>query len=202
MCPPGYKGSYGGCSDNYDNRTELNQDHVYYTEGDLRIGGPGGGTVIHGQIVFVAEGNIIITGDIRKSDNTRFPGEGDGEEFVSSSTAHQAILITRNDVIIDPVAVADNNLVLEAMIIAPKGQLIPPRGLDLAVRQNLSLDFKGSLIISSLNSTPRLPEVFIDRRSYSYDVDLRDNPPPYLPAIAEIYYQLEQTVRLPPLFKK
>lgn len=196
--PPGYTDAGGGCTkligDTYANHTCDNTHHIYYSAGDINIGN----AVIHGQIIFVSgTGNINITGSIVSADvSADLPGTG----AASSSTAHQAVLITRQDVIIKNTLDTSGNAQLteniQAMILAPHGQLKAEEYNPTTLHSRLSLNFKGALILGHLPSAPpgNLASVFkgTNGRVYGYMNTLKTNPPPYLPAIIDIYYSSEE----------
>jgi hypothetical protein len=188
--PPGYSDySTNQTGDVYTGHTQLNSQHVYYSTGDMMIQG-----TVHGQVLFVAAGNIHITGNLLvATDTSWYPGQG----MESSSTAHQAVLMTRGNVIIDntlpvnPPAVT--TLSIQAMIIAPYGTLVPTSYGDDMKHSALALDFLGSMIVGTPRSTPSLPSIFRYSRTYGYMTSLKTNPPPDLPSLAEIYCALEET---------
>ncbi len=234
--PPGYTNALMG-GDNNPNHTNVNADHVYYCAGNIQIGS----ATIHGQILFVSSNSITITGPIRKYGNTAptdFPGYG----APSSSTAHEAVLITRQDVHIsntfwtsfDPNFASTQAAceTIEAMIMAPGGTMIADLYKDSIgntydiLHQHLKLNFKGSMILQT--AMYNFPDVFngppqsgppitwttcyaandpiainagdsaaisqSPPRSYTYDTDFKNYPPPDLPALSQVHLSLEQTL--------
>lgn len=193
--PPGFEGAdtFAFPSTDYyaaaaaPGHSNRNPDHVYYYSGDMSIEG-----TVHGQVLFVSGGNIYISSSLVVATDAFFPGAG----FPSSSTAHQAVLITRGNVIIQnsltvpPVGTITEKI--QAFILAPTGQLIP-QVYDASSESRLALDFQGSLILSTLQSNPRITSVFQASRKYSYMDSLSTNPPPYIPCVVDIYYSLEQS---------
>jgi hypothetical protein len=198
LFPPGYTNG-GGCTklagDTYADHTCDNAQHVYYFPGDVTIGD----VITHGQVVIVSAGNIKITGNIVSANPMDdLPGAGEA----SSSTAHQCVLITRNDVVVtnDYYKVTDvgqKTQTIQALILAPHGQLSAQQYNPTTIHANLSLNFKGSLILGHLPSVPpgNFASVFqgAGGRVYSYMDTLKTNPPPALPAIIDIYYSEEET---------
>lgn len=196
--PPGYEDA-GTCPANDDYaHTGSNADHVYFVSGDLFIRGR-----VHGQILFVATGDIHITGDLVKApDDDCLPGAG--EFRASSSTAHQAVLITPNKVVIDKdaffgVGNTESRVVsataeekIQAMIMAPNASFDAKPYDDIVNHERLGLNVNGSLILSEIGGS--FPIIFKRSRIYSYDTSFRDNPPPYLPALTEIFYTIEENV--------
>lgn len=189
--PPGYQ--EGSCNklsgDLYAPHTCVNVDHVYYSAMSMQIEG-----IIHGQILFVSEGDIHIRGKLESADvSAALPGAG----FASSSTAHQAILITPKDVIIDnsyyQVAWSTQAVQnIQALVLAPHGKILATLYDPATPHAFLSLNFKGSLILNTQPSN--FSNVFNgdSKRIYSYMDTLKTNPPPYIPAITEIFYSIEE----------
>ncbi len=185
--PPGYTGGQA-LLDHYANHNVTdNDDHVYYCSGDLTLEG-----VVHGQVLFVATGDIHISSALVSAPVTSWlPGAG----VVSSSTAHQAILLTRGRVIVDktftpegtvPAAIKTERV--QALVMAPNGQLLATPYSTAGIRDKLAIEFTGSMI---LDSSPDITNTF-KTRAYIYMNSLNTNPPPYLPALADIMYQFEK----------
>ncbi len=178
--------------------SEDNADHVYYCTGTMVLQGK-----IHGQILFVAEDSIRITGNL-ESEHLNTTGTFPGDGLVSSSTAHQAILIAKNNIIINntfvamdfnpPVNVYDTFVatqIVQAVFFAPNGYTYAKDyNRNANIHSHLSLDFTGSLI---LGESPVFDNVFVFNRTYQYMDSLRTNPPPYLPAIIDIFHSAEET---------
>jgi hypothetical protein len=180
------------------NHTFTNEDHVYFCNGDMFVEG-----LIHGQVLFVATGDIYITGNLQSSTEPNFPGEG--ANHVSSSTAHQGIFMTRKNVHIDdtfvpygmvpPVPVTEY---VEGLFIAPNGTMAaqaygdPVLGGTNEIHDNISLAFNGAMI---LGKNPNLSSVFANA-TFSYMDSLRTNPPPDLPSLSNIVYSFEETFGL------
>ncbi|MFN0117442.1 MAG: hypothetical protein ACKVQC_03995 [Elusimicrobiota bacterium] len=172
-------------------RTCDNEEHIYYSANSMRIDGE-----VNGQVLFVSERDIFITGNL-----TINPGIGPypGDPLPSSSTAHQAILITRGNVIISSTYYtgAPVTQTIQALVMAPHGRLIASIYADLTAPANMKLIFSGSMI---LGSTPQsIPDVYNDLtggtppRTYSYMNSLKTSPPPFIPVTSEIIYSIEKT---------
>jgi hypothetical protein len=204
--PPGYEGgkiTSGFFPDTYARHTSDNRDHVYYCPGDMSIEGR-----VIGQVVFVATGTIRITGSIiSDSNNLLFPlPTMPGATFASSSTAHQAVLITRKNVIItkdfyDTGVGGQQVQTIEALIMAPQGMLSAEPYTNTATHLNLKLIFTGSMILGAIANNPpyNFATVFdsstaVPKRIYKYMTSLKTNPPPYLPAVTDIFYSFEEVV--------
>lgn len=192
--PPGYS-DFAGCQpgDHYcdpslPGHTTDNRQHVYFYDGDMSVEG-----TVHGQVLFVATGDIHITSNVFVSTDPNFPGESSPD----GSEANQAVFITTGNVIIEPnmdvQPPAVKTQTLQALFIAPHGSLIPRTYSDPLFYDYLSLDFTGSLIVSSMQTDPSLPEIFRNGRTYRYMESLRTHPPPYLPVVTEIYFMIEET---------
>lgn len=202
--PPGYVGSaIAGYPDNYAKHTSTNADHVYYCHNNMYVAG-----TVFGQVIFVTTNTIFISSDLVKSTSLSFPGEGSTSAYASSSTAHQAVLITRHDVIISTgfwgpyVAGQFKTQRIEAMVLAPHGTLgvveyqdpNPVTNLNNEIHENLQLKYKGSLVVGSNPEPGNVFQGGTPPREYQYDTDFRDHPPPYLPALADIHYVFEETI--------
>jgi hypothetical protein len=183
--PPGYVGNAPP--------NDSNLDHVYFCGGDMTIEG-----VIHGQIVFVSTGNIIISSSVVSSTDPNFPGQGSSSIHVGSSTAHQGVFITRQNIIIAntflttpttvPPLVATQRI--EGLFISPNGTIVTQLYTDPA-HLMLALNFNGAMI---LGSNPPISSVFKNGgTTYSYMTTLQTNPPPDLPNLAGIDFTLEET---------
>jgi hypothetical protein len=196
--PPGFDGadSFSSPTDKYKvpltpGHTTLNAHHIYYYDGDMKIEG-----TVHGQVLFVATGNIYISSSLVVSTDL---GDMPGAGFASSSTAHQAVLITRGNVYIQSnLQIPPTGTITEyiqALILAPNGKFIPQNYTDLFSHPRLALDFEGALILSTMKNSPdpALTSVFQAGRTYRYMDSLRTNPPPYLPYVVDIYYSLEDS---------
>ncbi len=193
--PPGYTTNLDPNYDRYARHSNLNEDHVYYcndTVNGMKVQG-----IVHGQVLFVSEGDIHITGNITSAAAGDLPGAGSA----SSSTAHQAILITPKSVVIDNTYyeagwTTQETQSIQALIIAPEGELYPRPYLNTAIHSRLSLNFLGSLILGHLSSNPptNLRSVFDGSagRVYAYMESLKNNPPPYIPTIRQIHYSFEE----------
>ena len=148
---------------------------------------------IHGQILFVSEGDIQITGKLTNAGGPPFPGTG-----ILASKADQAVLITQHDVVMENQNFTSEPFVVKAFVLAPNGRFYgepkpPPAGPGGPYK---SLDFEGAVIISEPGTNGNnfgavfnctLPGC----RSYKYMQSLKDAPPPYLPSVAETYWYLE-----------
>ena len=198
--PPGYQtaGCVPDVQDTYPDHTCDNTHHIYYSTSDIRLEG-----IIHGQVLFVSEKDIYISSSlvsmswsVAPPSLAEFPGDG----FVSSSTAHQAILITRGNIVIDntfytggPNPVSSSTQTIHAIMFCPNGSLITNSYGDDSIHDKLNLSFTGSMILGNLPLTPpSLPSVFGENRTYNYMDTLRSNPPPYLPIIAEVFHSFEE----------
>ncbi|MCB4755743.1 MAG: hypothetical protein LHV69_01685 [Elusimicrobia bacterium] len=171
--------------------TRDNREHVYYFNGDIDIGDPAMDTVVHGQVLMVANGNIYLHGNVTVSIDTTYPGRG--QQF--ESTANQLVLIpgTRGTVFIQndiPVSPPETEQKIEALVLAPNGTFRAIAHEPTSDHQYLVLSFKGATI---LGSGVNFGEVFIKGRSYQYDPTLKDNPPPYLPPLLIIYNQFQHS---------
>lgn len=214
--PPGYVGGIAG-GDPYVNHTNNNFDHVYY------CAGPGamtiGNVMVFGQVLFVAEGDIRITGNIYSESNASATMPGGGATNISSSTANQAVLITKANVVLTrnfhPADTLTYLETVEAMIMAPHGSLsAEPYGEYTYdgggavtgtawgtpdMHTKLRLLISSSMIFARVESNPpnNLPTVFqapgLNPRTYKYMQSLKDHPPFYMPALAEIHWQYEET---------
>ena len=168
----------------------------------------------------MAEGDIRITGNIYSESNPEASFPGAGVSNVSSSTAHQAVLITKANVVLTrnfhPGDAATYLETVEAMIMAPHGSLSAEPygeynydafGNPTTVRwgtpdvhARLRLLISSSMIFARVESNPpnNLPTVFqapgANPRTYQYMQSLKDKPPFYMPALAEIHWQYEETV--------
>lgn len=210
--PPGYEGTepnLNGTSyaDNYAFHTTNNEHHIYYSSITMVIGNRNllNPVRIHGQVLFVSAGDIILQGDIRSVDDGLdwLPGAG----YISSSTAHQAVFMTAGNIIIDPSymngAPRGSTMTVQGLLFAPNGALTVNNTLDDATLWNLNhcYNFKGSEVLGTIDLQPRnLPTQFRGPRYYEYMSTLKDKPPPYLPAFAEIYYSLEEITKSHNLF--
>ncbi len=192
--PPGYSDfTTNEAGDTYNDsggnslHTTENTQHVYFFDGDIYLQGR-----VHGQVLFVATGDIHITGDLRCADNAEaLPGGGAAD----SSKAHQPVVLTKKNIFIDKITVDPNapgtvTETIQGLFIAPNSSLIPVSYGNETIHGKLVLDFTGSLIMSTLKSTPTLPSIFKAGRTYAYLDSLATNTPPYLPAFAEILYSL------------
>jgi hypothetical protein len=211
--PPGYDGASGiyddsanGIEDQYAGHTNAFADHVYYC--DEPIGGMKVEGIIHGQILFVSEGPISISSSIISADEYYASKGIAGDPFleyqggalnISSSTANQAILITRSDVFITstfwtgPPPVSVTTQTIQALIMAPHGTVSAvayPAGMG--VMERLRLKFSGSLILQ--DQPQNFPTVFAAGRQYGYMTTLTTNPPPYVPALASILASFEEII--------
>lgn len=209
--PPGYVTSDGNPDplDGYPlHRNVTNREHVYYSTGSMRVGG-----IIHGQVLFVSERDIYIASNVISSLSPNYPGQGSPSQYESSSTAHQAVFIARGNIIIEAFPFISTNTVtiqtvtIQGLFLAPHGRIIPQGYVDgetvlvangntMSRHEALSLNFSGSMILSNLRSTPSFYDVFGKNRPgarvYTYMNSLRTNPPPYLPALTELHYSLEE----------
>lgn len=206
--PPGYAGGQL-TNDTYPSaytapalgwHTNDNLDKVYYCPENMYIRGE-----VYGQVIFVTTNTIFITGDLIKHPDIVPPIDIPGEGFVSSSTAHEAILVTRQNVMISnnfygawgSRSPAGAQQKIEAFILAPHGTFsavqytdpVPATNANNEFHDNLELVFKGSMILSV---QPQTFSVVFATRSYTYDDDLRNHPPPYMPALAQIIVSQEQ----------
>lgn len=205
--------------------SEDNADHVYYCTGTMTLQGR-----IHGQILFVAEGDIRITGNLYSSNLTAdgsasvdcsasspylanglcdnaisLPGAGALNK--SSSTAHQAILIAKGNIVIDNTfkpmtwnpdpndfTVGTNVFfeTIQAVVYSPNGySTATDYNNNANIHAHLGLDFTGSLI---MGESPAYYNVFRFKRNYHYMDSLKLKPPPYLPAIIDVYHSAEETI--------
>ncbi|OVE78065.1 hypothetical protein BVX98_01465, partial [bacterium F11] len=162
--PPGFaefNSASPPAGDNYRNHDTNNFHHIYYFDNEMTIGS----STIHGQVLFVSPEDIHIAGPIRVATHSAvLPGLGQ----VSSSTAHQAIFITKKSVIIDAALNFGATQFIQGLILAPNGTLYPTDYGDQTMHESLHLDFHGALIVNTLNTTPSLPHVFRRSRTYSY----------------------------------
>jgi hypothetical protein len=172
-----------------------NADHVFYCPaqwGDMYIGRLNS-TTVHGQVLFVAENDIHITGNLVVQDLTTNPNGVVGTTSLSNpgaSTAHQAILLTRGNVYIDNTMVTlPATQRIQALIFTPQGTIAPATYASDAIHNQLSLEFTGSMILAS---QPKFSEVFKASRVYRYMESLGTNPAVDLPALSQIYYSLEE----------
>jgi hypothetical protein len=215
--PPGYIGTQhndAGTSivDTYADWRANNSDHVYYCDdpGGMNIQG-----VIHGQVLFVSEGPIIISSSVMTA-STYYQLRGvsytpdpflsgpQGGLNVTSSTANQPIFITRGSIRftstfysgpvppITPLEVSTQTI--QGLFMAPYGEIIldvygpAPFGFA-AIHEKLSLDFQGSII---LQKQPQFRRTFnsVDAGNgfnrYSFMTSLSSHPPPYVPALTKI----------------
>jgi hypothetical protein len=211
--PPGYE-TAGLCAaidpaDKYwvnGHHTCDNRDHVYYFNGDMTIGRPGSTTTIHGQILFVAAGTIYLNGNVRMADSINPAEPLPGVGFASSSTAHQAVFIPGpnknvviNNTFYDTAACGLQKLYVEGLVLAPTGTLemrsYAPQNVcgvsNYLINEKIELNFKGSMI---LGMSPSIANVISDgdKRKYQYLTSLKDNPPPYLPALSVILNEFQE----------
>lgn len=199
--PPGY--SPVVMADTYAGHTNSNNDHVYYCDGDMTIEGR-----VIGQVLFVAEGDIHITGDliVASTDTASLnyeplPGVSTSGN-PGASAAHQAVLMTREDVIVDRIVTTVPTQLkhrIEALVFAPQGTIQLETYPSEDFHNNLQLEFEGSMILNetpSFNSVYKCDSCTGGPRIYRYMNSLLTNPPPDLPTLSEIYYSLEQTVRV------
>lgn len=202
--PPGYDDfnclGAGGCpaantsqnksGDKYLGHTKDNREHVYYYDGDIHIGKQGSTTTIHGQVLFVATGKIVIDGNVRSVWNpldTYMPGAG----VASSSTAHQAVFIPGPTFNVDIsssfyVGPGVETEYLEGLFLVPSGTINVVPYPDPDIHSRLGLQFTGAMI---LGKQPDFRSVFTapGGRTYSYMTSLKSNAPPYLPSLSIIY---------------
>jgi hypothetical protein len=209
--PPGYRtpGGTPDPNDQYDNvvlaplpgrenGSNSNVRHVFYSEGGMRVGKTNGGTTVHGQVLFAAKGDIEIYGDIRSATDPTMPGDG----YVSSSTAHQAVFLAGGNIVIKTNGVnlgANSTRHIEAFLYCPEDSLVV-EDTPNAETLNRHFEFEGSFILGTF-APPRfnLPTQFTGSRTYSYMTTLKTHPPPYMPALSEIYYMLEEIKKSPGL---
>lgn len=204
--PPGYSSNYNPAADHYAGHTSDNHDHVYYCTGTMTLQG-----IVHGQVGFVAAQDIRVTGDLVSADLTTsadyngssLPGAGSNPAVnAASSTAHQAILITPNNVVIDTTAIVaqydvlnqpPKTLSIQALVMAPNGTIGHIAGvIDPAVANKLSLSFTGSLILASNPDVRDLFNAGANPRSYNYMATLGTYPAPFIPYITDIRYSFEK----------
>lgn len=191
--PPGLPGHNPGPNSNYQ--------HVYYSNTGVRIGRPGlnSGTTIYGQILFVSEGPIEIYGNIYSYGDTTNPAFMPGAGIVSSSTAHQAVFISKTNISIKTSGPSDTSRHIEAFFFCPDGSLSIENTPTATPR---SFEFTGSWVLGQTDPQPNnLPSQYEASRKYQYMTSLRDNPPPYLPALSEIYYAFERPTKAPNLYQ-
>lgn len=203
--PPGYEGPPGMNPDPYlghNGAPGSNVQHVFYSDTDIKIGSPlPGGTTIYGQVLFVTPGNIEIHGDLISVREHYLPGAG----HISSSTAHQAVLVAGGDIIIKTNGVGLSNAHsrrrIEAFFFCPNGSLVIEDTGDVAESLERNFQFKGAWILGQ-TAEPRnnIPTQFTGSRSYEYMTTLKTHPPPYLPALSEIYWSLEDIISSPGVF--
>lgn len=195
--PPGYLNQ--DPLDTYPNHKEDNAQHIYFANQDMIIGTPGADTTIHGQVLFIARGNIEIRGSIKSSKDSNFPGEGVGPAFNGQSTAHQAVFITQQNIVISAAAlatVAGSTVTIEGLMFAPQGSLVVTEKIGPHLNPPLCFKFNGAQFLAGTAAPPRnLRSQFDGVRTYSYMSTLRTNPPPYLPALVNIYYSWEETLQ-------
>ena len=201
--PPGYVNSSAllGPVDAYPDHGDDNTLHVFFCTGTMTVEG-----TIHGQILFVAAEDILISSSVKSyvppvpladPDYSRYmPGDG----VVSSSTAHQAIFITRKNVIIHnsflnpPATRMIATQTVEGLIMAPYGSFYPRRYAFDDVHNDLIFNFRGSMILGNMSSGTGFPDIFRRQRTYAYMNTLKTNPPPYIPALIDIYHSFEETI--------
>jgi hypothetical protein len=201
--PPGYLGGQDAL-DPYPGHTNDNTHHIYYSASNMIIGKYGSTTTIHGQVLFVSAGDIEIRGSIFSAPDTNYPGAGSSDAHTSSSVAHQAVFMSKNNVIIntnqwhaDMGGIAGATMTVQGMFFCPNGQLRVPNYNNRTDQQmidtRLCFDFLGAEILGTIATQPHnLPSQFRGTRTYTYMDTLGTHPPPYLPALAEIYYSLEE----------
>ncbi len=166
------------------------------TKGLIRVGN----ITVQGQVLFVSNGNIEITGNILK-----------GGSISPPQVANQAILLAQGDVYINnivPKPTIPQTHAIAAMIVAPNGALIPRAYVHDPADPNphphtlLSLNFTGSWILSRVSIQPdSFPNVYQVGRQYNYDDTLRTDPPPQLPVISKVWFSFEEAGNSTGFFK-
>jgi hypothetical protein len=192
-----------------------NTQHVYYSSENIHIGNsavPGSTITVHGQVIFFTTNTIFIDANIVSAPSSEIPP---GHDHPSSSTAHQAILITGPG---HDIQITNNfwvmggtekqKLTIEALLFATSGRItcLPTSDPTIPVGQpravDMSLDFKGSIIAGQIGD---LSSSFADGsllvpRNYSYMDTLRTHPPPYLPAFVVTYNEFQELVNTPNIY--
>lgn len=208
--PPGYVGAKAA-DDQYPAHSADNTHHVYFSTGQVDIGDKNWDTIIHGQVLLVSTSNIYIHGNILSAaDTVPLPGAGNTPVavYAGSSTAHQLVLITPGNVVIEDdysgLPIVKKTQRIQAMVIAPHGTLQPNRYSIPIIHYNLKLEFTGAMILNSLpaadaTSPGWFSEVFRDEfggpaRTYVYMDSLLTRPPPYIPLLANILYSFEEVL--------
>lgn len=142
-----------------------NGHNLYFCSGDMEIQG-----TIHGQIVFVSTGTITFTGNV-----TYGAAEDiNGDPLTDPCTA--AGFFATEDILIDSNAPDDLNI---------NGQIIAPYGEFKAESNSGANDFTfaGSFIVKD---GVNIAGVYQGTRTYAFDNNLKNNPLPHLPYMANI----------------
>jgi len=209
--PPGYE--FGRRADDdympVTQHTGSVMDHVYFCDGDAYIGASTP-TYVHGQVLVVATGTIYITGNIIRFNDFDDPATLPDHPSITigSSTAHQLILITPGNVVITndyhPGDGFQRIQTIHAVILAPYGRMsAEPYFTDYTIHNRLALRFVGSMILNEIENYPdenfgtvfqgTAPPDTLPSRTYNYMESLSKKPPPYMPALSEIHFSLEET---------
>jgi len=182
------------------------KNHVYYVNGDLNIQG-----VVYGQVIFVATGKIVVTGDL-VSDSLTFKSGGSNPDNPDTpypgcpspclantaanskkdaSNAHQAILMTpsgegiklSNDPAPDlDIAIPTTALNVEAMVLAPNSGYTTTAPTGPA---GIEYIFKGSIIVGTI-ANQNLRFIPTSPPHIKYMDSLSTRPPPYIPGFTEL----------------
>ncbi|MFH1784489.1 MAG: hypothetical protein ABH868_06300 [bacterium] len=155
--------------DTFANATDIypptNGNHVYFCSGDMDIQGN-----LHGQIVFVSTGSITFMGNVTYGSVE----DVDGNPLADPCTS--AGFFSTEDVLID--SNAPDDLSINGQIIAPYGEF------KAKPNENANnFNFSGSFIIKDGVS---IAGVYTGARTYSFDSNLKNNPLPHLPYMANI----------------
>lgn len=214
LYPPGYLAGPKADDDYSARHTNDPTEHVYYCNNPpIKVGTPGATTYVHGQILLVTTGTIEIGGTIMNATGAgTLPDPINSVEY-GTSTAHQLVLMTRGDVVVNnnfhPGGAVDRTLTIHAFILAPHGMLSSREYPDTSIHLRLSLRFEGAMVLKEIaNTYDNFGTVFQDLtppdagrpRTYKYMSSLAEDPPPYLPAIVEIHYSLEQSPEIGSIF--
>ncbi|MCG3203731.1 MAG: hypothetical protein KCHDKBKB_00403 [Elusimicrobia bacterium] len=184
--------------------------HIYFIEGDLTIHG-----IVYGQVLFVANGKIIVNGDLisdslagnpatRDNDNplNPYPGctspckadKNQNATYPNGSNAHQIGLITTSVIGVQ----VDNHATEANRTIFGTGTTLELEALIMAPNGSYSVTdptsgspvidyiFLGGFIIrNSPNESGRVQAPAGVTNYYNYMVSLRDRPLPFLPGFTQ-----------------
>ncbi len=142
-----------------------NGNHLYFCSGDMEIQGN-----IHGQIVFVSTGTITFTGNITYG----VVEDKDGNPLTDPCTT--AGFFCTENVLIDSNAPDDLNI--NGLIIAPYGQFKAESNSGA----NDFAFFGGFIVKDGVN----IAGVYTGTRTYAFDINLKNNPLPHMPYMANL----------------